>query len=83
MVTAAIDAKKRYDAASAFLSATTLLEEEERIAAVLVKEARVAAILIETPSPTSPLAPTGGAAPSDDDYEAAIIASIHVQAAGV
>jgi hypothetical protein len=39
--------------------------------------------LIEPPSPTPPLAPTGRAAPSDDDYEATVNASIHVQAAGI
>jgi hypothetical protein len=39
--------------------------------------------LIESLSPTSPPAPAGCAAPSDDDYEAAVIANIHVQAVRV
>jgi hypothetical protein len=37
--------------------------------------------LIEPPPPTLPTASTGGTTPSDDDYEAAVIANIHVQAA--
>jgi hypothetical protein len=37
-----------------------------------------AAALIEPPSPTPPLAPTGCAAPSDNDYEATVIANIHI-----
>jgi hypothetical protein len=41
------------------------------------------AALIEPPSPTSPPAPASHAVLPDDDYEAAIIANIHVQAAGV
>jgi hypothetical protein len=83
MVTAA-DAKKKHDAACAWvLAATVLLKEEQCTAAVLAEEARTAVALIEPPSPTSPLAPAGRAAPLDDDYEVAVIANIHVQAAAV
>jgi hypothetical protein len=39
--------------------------------------------LIEPPSPTLTLATTGRAAPSGDDYEAAVIANIHIQAVGM
>jgi hypothetical protein len=39
--------------------------------------------LIEPPSPTPPPAPASGAAPLDNDYKAAIIANVHVQAASV
>jgi hypothetical protein len=53
------------------------------MAAVLVEEARAVVALIEPPSPTPPPAPTGRAAPSDDDYKAVVIANIHVQATGV
>jgi hypothetical protein len=80
MVTAA-DAKKKHDAACAWvLAATALLKEEQCAAAVLAEEARTAVALIEPPSP---LAPVGRAAPLDDDYEVAVIANIHVQAAAV
>jgi hypothetical protein len=41
------------------------------------------ATMIEPPSPTPPMAPAGDAALLDDDYEAAIIANVHVQAADV
>jgi hypothetical protein len=84
MVAAAADAKK-YDAARAQVLATTALLEEERAAAALAEKARVAAALIEPPSPmpTPPPAPAGHAAPSDDDYEATVIANIHVQAVDV
>jgi hypothetical protein len=51
------------------------------VVAVLAEEACVTAALIELPSPTPPPAPVGRAAPSDDGYEAAIIANIHAQAA--
>jgi hypothetical protein len=82
MVTA--DTKKRYDDARArVLTATALLEEEERATAILIEEACVAAALIEPPSPMPPPAPAGHAAPSDDEYDAAVIANIHVQAVGV
>jgi hypothetical protein len=84
MVAAAADAKKKYDAAHAQVLATTaLLEEEQRVAAALTEEARTMAALIEPPSPTPPPAPTGRVAPSDDDYEAAVITNINVQAASV
>jgi hypothetical protein len=76
MVTATV---KKYDAARAWvLTATALLEEEERMATILIEEARAVAALIEPPLPTPPPAPAGRAAPSDDDYDAAIIANIHV-----
>jgi hypothetical protein len=46
--------------------------------AILAEEARVVAALIEPPSPTPPLTPADRDAPSGDDYEAAVIANIHV-----
>jgi hypothetical protein len=39
--------------------------------------------LIEPPSPTPTPTPTDRVVPSDDDYEAAVVINIHVQAAGV
>jgi hypothetical protein len=84
MVAAVVDAKKRYDAARArVLTTTTLLEEEERVAAVLTEEGCTTAALIEPSSPTPPPVPVSGATPSDDDYEAAVITNVHVQAVGV
>jgi hypothetical protein len=83
MVAAAADVKEYNAARARVLAATVLLEEEQRAATALAEEARAVAALIEPPSPMPPLAPTGRAAPLDDDYEAAVIANIHVQAAGV
>jgi hypothetical protein len=84
MVTTAVDVKKWYNAThTQVLAATTLLEEDERIAAILVDEAHTAVILIEPTSPTPPLTPVCGAAPSNGDYEAVVIANVHVQATGV
>jgi hypothetical protein len=53
------------------------------MAAVLAQVARIAMALIEPPSPTPPPGPAGRVAPLDDDYEAAIITNIQVQAADV
>jgi hypothetical protein len=84
MVVVAVDAKKKYDAACAWVLATTiLLKEEQRTAAVLIEEARISVAMIEPPSPTLTLAPAGRATRSDDDYEAAVITNIHVQATGM
>jgi hypothetical protein len=84
MVIAATNAKKKYDATHArVLAATALLKQEEHAATALTEEAHAAASLIEPPSPTPPPAPVSCAALSDDDYEAAVISNIHVQAAGV
>jgi hypothetical protein len=84
MVAAAANVNKKYDVARArVLAATSLLDEERRMAAVLVEEAHAMVALIEPPSPTPPPAPTSRAAPSDDDYKAIVIANIHVQAADV
>jgi hypothetical protein len=82
LVAAAYNMKKSYDAACArVLAATPLLEEEQCAAAVLTEEAHTAAVLIEPPSPTQPSVPA--AAPSDDNYEATVIANVHVQATDV
>jgi hypothetical protein len=84
MVAAAADAKKKYDTACTwFLAATALLEEEQCAAALLTEEAHATVALIEPPSPMPTLAPAGHTAPSDDDYEVAVIANIHVQAIDV
>jgi hypothetical protein len=82
MVTAA--AKKRYDATrTRVLTVTVLLEEKQHVVAVLVEEARTVVSLIEPPSPMLPLDPTGGAAPSDNDYEVVVIANVYVLATAV
>jgi hypothetical protein len=84
MVAAATNVKKRYDATrTRVLAATALLEEEQCTVVILIEEAHVMVALIEPPSPTLPPAPIGGAALSDDDYEAIIITNIHVQAISV
>jgi hypothetical protein len=83
MVTTVANVKKRYDAARTQVLAATTLLEEERAAAVLTEEACATAALIEPPLPTPPPVPTSRAAPSNDNYEVAVIANIHVQAAGV
>jgi hypothetical protein len=84
MVTTMTDMKKRYDVGCGRVLATTaLLEEEEHTATVLAKEARATAALIEPPLPMLPAVPTGPATSSNDDYEATVIANIHVQAASV
>jgi hypothetical protein len=84
MVVATVDAKKKYDAACAWVLATTiLLKEEQHTAVILIEEARISVAMIEPPSPTLTLAPTGRATRSDDDYEAAVITNIHVQATGM
>jgi hypothetical protein len=78
MVVAATNAKK-YDVARArVLATTTLLEEEEHATVVLIEEACTMAALIEPPSPTPAPTLAGRATPSDDDYEAAVIANIHI-----
>jgi hypothetical protein len=85
MVTAAETVKKKADAARArVLLAVALLVEEQWTAAALADEARTAAIMIEPPLPTSKTE-TGGPslAPDTTDYEAAVIANLHVQATGV
>jgi hypothetical protein len=84
MVATTIDVKQRYDAAHARgFASTVLLEGEERASVIPVEEAHAAATLIEPPSRTSPLAPAGRTALSDDDYGVAVIANIHIQAVGV
>jgi hypothetical protein len=76
--------KKRYDAAHArVLTVTVLLEEEQCTTTILTEEAHSTVVLIEPPSPTPPPAPSGGAALSNDDYEAIVIANVHIQATGV
>jgi hypothetical protein len=85
MVTIAESTKKKADAARArVLMAAALLEEGQRTAATLASEARAVAILIKPPPPTSKTE-TGGPslAPETANYEAAVIANLHVQATGV
>jgi hypothetical protein len=77
-VAATADAKKYDTFHTRLLAITALLEEEDHVFAALAKEARAALALIEPPSPMLPLAPAGRVAPLDDDYEAAVIANIHV-----
>jgi hypothetical protein len=79
MVVATTNAKKKYYVARARVLATTaLLEEEEHATVVLTEEACTMAALIELPSPTPAPTLAGRATPSDDDYEAAVIANIHI-----
>jgi hypothetical protein len=81
---AVADTKKKYATArTRVLAATAHLEEEQHVAAALTKEARATVALIDPPLPTPPPAPTGHATPSNNDYEASVIANIHVQAAGM
>jgi hypothetical protein len=75
MVATTADAKKKYDAARTWVPAATVqLEEEQRTTVILVEEAHTVVALIEPHVPTPP---------SDDDYEAAVITNIHVQAVSV
>jgi hypothetical protein len=84
MVATAIDVKQRYAAAHAqVLSTTALLEGEDRAPVILIEEAHATTTLIEPPSCASPPAPASRTALSDDDYEVAVIANIHIQAVGV
>jgi uncharacterized protein (DUF885 family) len=78
MVTAAETAKKKADAAHAWvLTAATLLEEEQQTIATLTDEARADAVLIEPPTSKTE---TGGPSLSPDtaDYEATVITNLHV-----
>jgi hypothetical protein len=82
MVTAADTMKKKADAARArVLAAAALLEEEQQTAAALADEACAVVFLIEPPPPTSKTE-TGSPSltPGTADYEAAVIANLHVQA---
>jgi hypothetical protein len=82
MVTAADTVKKKADAARArVLAAAALLEEEQRTAAALADEACAVVFLIEPPPPTSKTE-TGSPSltPGTANYEAAVIANLHVQA---
>jgi hypothetical protein len=79
MVAVTTDVKKRYDATYTWILAVTiLLEEEQCMAVILAEEAHATAVLIKPPSPMSPSALAGGAILSDDDYEAVVIANVHV-----
>jgi hypothetical protein len=80
MVTAVETVKKKADAARArVLAAAALLEEEQHTTVALTDEAHAAAFLIEPPPPTSKME-TGdpSLAPDTADYEAAVIANLHV-----
>jgi hypothetical protein len=84
MVATTIDAKQRYATAHAqVLSTTALLDGEDRAPVILIEEAHATTTLIEPPSRASPPAPASRTALSDDDYEVAVIANIHIQAVGV
>jgi hypothetical protein len=84
MVATAAATKKQYATAHArVLTATALLEEEQRAAVILIEEAHAVVVLIEPPSPMPPPVPGSGTAPSDDDYEAAVITNAPVQVADV
>jgi hypothetical protein len=84
MVAAAEDAKKKAAAArTCVLAAAALLEQEQRAAAQLDEAARAAVRLIEPPSPPSNTAPDNSSSSNPDDYEAAVIANLHLQASGV
>jgi hypothetical protein len=74
MVATTADAKKKYDAARTWVPAATVQLEEQRTTVILVEEAHTVVALIEPHVPMPP---------SDDDYEAAVITNIHVQAVGV
>jgi hypothetical protein len=84
MVAAAEEAKKKAAAArTSVLAAAVLLEQEQRAATVLDEAAQAAVQLIEASAPPSTPAPDGSSSLTDDDYEAAIIANLHVQASSV
>jgi hypothetical protein len=84
MVATTIDAKQRYATAHAqVLSTTALLEGEDRAPVILIEEAHATTTLIEPLSRASPPAPSSRTALSDDDYEVAVIANIHIQAVDV
>jgi hypothetical protein len=73
MVAAAEDVRKKVAAAHTRVLAAAALNEA----------ARAASQLIEVPSPPSTPAPSGSSSSNADDYEATIIANLHVQASGV
>jgi hypothetical protein len=83
MVVAAADVKKKYDVAYTQVLATTTFLEEQCAATILTGEACTAAAMIEPPSPTLTPTTAGRVARSDDDYEAIVIANIHVHATDV
>jgi hypothetical protein len=84
MVAAAEDAKKKAVVArTPVLAAIVLLEQEQRAAAQLDAAARAAVRLIEPLAPPSNRVPDNSSSSNPDDYEAAVIANLHLQASGV
>jgi hypothetical protein len=84
MVAAAEDAKKKAAAACTWvLTAVALLEQEQRGAATLDEAAQAAVRLIKAPIPPSTLAPGSSSSLNADDYKAAVITNLHVQASSI
>jgi hypothetical protein len=84
MVVAAEDTKKKAATArTRVLVAAALLEQEQRIATALDEVAQAAVWLIEPPAPPSTLASDSSSSSNADDYKAAVIANLHLQASSV
>jgi hypothetical protein len=84
MVVVAKDAKKKAAAARTHvLAAVALLEQEQRVVAQLDEAARVAVCLIKPPAPPSNPMLDNSLSSNLDDYEAAVIVNLHLQASGV
>jgi hypothetical protein len=84
MVAVVEEAKKKAAAArTRVLAAAVLLEEKQHAATVLDEAARAVVWLIEAPAPPSTLALDGSSSSTADNYEAAVITNLHVQASGV
>jgi hypothetical protein len=84
MVAAAEDAKKKAAAARTHvLAAAALLEQVQRAVAQLDEAARAVVRLIKPPAPPSNPAPDNSSSSNPDNYEAVVIANLHLQASGV
>jgi hypothetical protein len=84
MVAAVEDAKKKAATTrTRVLAAAALLKQEHCVTAQLDGAARAVVRLIVQPAPPSNPVPNNSSSSNPDDYEAAVIANLHLQAFGV